>query len=358
MEPFKMNIMDREYKCSAEVLKLLGDALETYGEYKGYLKNMSYDYNNFLDTLFVNETYYSFKIDNASIEKEDMFFMPYKTKSNVTTEFMNMRKALIVGLTESSKFGFDVLLFNKLNRILYSSCKKDNTTRGSGMLRKKQTFLLKPGLAGSSVSYIPPKHTDLILLINDLGKYLNADKERNFVTIARCHYQFEKMHPYMAGNGLIGRLLVPIQTSCFKKEPPLLFISESMYALKNTYFTLLSDSNIEQKEKFIKFFLQCIIDQCNLNIKKLKKLNKIYNYDLEKFKTDIGGTTIYKIYPIMLKKVVFTVNDIVTESKLHINSVNKVLNKLVDNGYLIKGKKEGTTRVTYCYKKVYDVFVI
>ena len=76
-----------------------------------------------------------------NIKKEDMFFMPYKTKSNVTTEFMNMRKALIVGLTESSKFGFDVLLFNKLNRILYSSCKKDNTTRGSGMLRKKQTYL-------------------------------------------------------------------------------------------------------------------------------------------------------------------------------------------------------------------------
>ena len=217
MEPFKMNIMDREYRCSAEVIKLLGDALEAYGEYKGYLKNMSYDYNNFLDTLFVNETYYSFKIDNMSIKKEDMFFMPYKTKSNVTTEFMNMRKALIVGLTESSKFGFDVLLFNKLNRILYSNCKKDNTTRGSGMLRKKQTYLLKPGLAGSSVSYIPPKHTDLILLINDLGKYLNDDKERNFVTIARCHYQFEKMHPYMAGNGLIGRLLVSIQTSCFKK---------------------------------------------------------------------------------------------------------------------------------------------
>ena len=100
----------------------------------------------------------------------------------------------------------------------------------------------------------------------------------------------------------------------------------------------MSDSNVEQKEKFIKFFLQCIIDQCNLNIKKIKKLNKIYNYDLEKFKTDIGGTTIYKIYPIMLKKVVFTVNDIVTESKLHINSVNKVLNKLVDNGYLRRYK--------------------
>ena len=59
----------------------------------------------------------------------------------------------------------------------------------------------------------------------------------------------------------------------------------------------------------------------------------------------------------MIKKVVFTTNDIVSECKLHINSVNKVLNKLVDQGYLIKEKKKGTNRVTFCYKSFYDVFM-
>ena len=353
MEPYKAKKLELNYNYGNDILKILNDTMEVYGEYKGYLKNMSYDYINFLDTLFVNETYYSFKIDNIDIKKEDMFYIPYKNKNNTVIEFINMRKALIVGLTESNKTGFDTLFFNKMNKIIYSNCKKDNTTKKSGLLRKKQTFLLKPGLAGSSVSYIPPKYTELAKLMGDLSQYLNENVNRNFISVALSHYQFEKLHPYLSGNGLMGRLLIPIETSYYKNEPPLLFISESLYNLKNTYFTLLSNSDVEQNEKFIKFFLQCVIEQCNLNIKKIKLLNKIYNADIQKFKTEIGGSTIYKIYPIIVKKIVF----IVTESKLHINSVNKVLNKLVASGYLIKEKKKETNRVTYCYKNMHDVFV-
>ena len=117
MEPYKAKKLELNYNYSNDILKILNDTMEVYGEYKGYLKNMSYDYKNFLDTLFVNETYYSFKIDNIDIKKEDMFYIPYKNKNNTVIEFINMRKALIVGLTESNKTGFDTLFFNKMNKI-------------------------------------------------------------------------------------------------------------------------------------------------------------------------------------------------------------------------------------------------
>ena len=120
---------------------------------------------------------------------------------------------------------------------------------------------------------------------------------------------------------------------------------------------MLSGEVDEDIDKFIKFILQCIIDQCNINIKKIKKLNKIYKEDYDSFKEKIGGTTIYKVYPFILRKIVFTTADIVSECNLHINSVNKVLNKLVKEGYLIKEKKNGTNRVTFCYKNMYDVFI-
>ena len=108
----------------------------------------------------------------------------------------------------------------------------------------------------------------------------------------------------------------------------------------------------------MKVILQCIIDECKKNINQIKKLNKIYKTDYDSFKEKIGGSTIYKVYPVIVRKIVFTTNDIVKECGLHINSVNKVLNKLVDTGYLIKEKKKGTNRVTFCYKNMYDIFVI
>jgi Fic family protein len=268
-----------------------------------------------------------------------------------------MSKALLVGVNDLINNNISLYTFNKINKILFANCKKNNLTKGSGKLRKSQNYILKPGIAGSSVSFIPPVYTELTSLMNNLVDYINLEDEHPVISSIITHYQFEKLHPYVSGNGKIGRLIMPIQISSRKKEPPILFLSETLEKLKNTYFTLLSGEVEEDIDKFIKFILQAIIEQCNLNIKKIKKLNKIYKNDVEEFKNSIGGTTINKVYPYILKKIVFTTNDVVSDCNLHINSVNKVLNKLVDKGYLIKEKKKGSNRVTFCYKNFYDVFM-
>lgn len=356
MEPYKAKKLPIEYELSPSLLKLLCETQEIYGEYKGYLRNMEYDYKYFLESSFVNELYYSFKIDGSKIDKEYMFHFPYLIKNNDTIQYNNLKKSLYITLEDISKNGFSLNTINKINKTLFLNCSKNNKTKNSGKLRNTQNFLLKPGLAGSVVSFIPPVHTELSSSMKNLIEYINKNNDSYLISIAITHFQYEKLHPYISGNGKIGRLLIPIQYSFYKKEPPLLFISEAIDRLKNTYFTLLSGEVIEDINAFIKFILQCINEQCILNIKKIKKLNKIYKKDFEEFKNTIGGSTIYKVLPIMFKKVVFTTNDIVSECNLHINSVNKVLNKLVEQGYLIKEKKKGTNRVTFCYKSVFDVF--
>ena len=357
MEPYKAKKLPFTYEKNSELYRLLCEAEETYGEYKGCLKSMDYDYKAFLESAFVSDIYYSFKIDGAKLTKEYMFHCPYMNDNNDVIEFNNLRKTLYFGISDISKGEISIDTLHKINKTLFLNCKKTNNTKGSGKFRKMQNFLLKPGLAGSSVAFVPPIYTEISDLMKNLISYVNSNEDPYFISIILAHYQFEKIHPYVSGNGKIGRLLLPIQFSLYKKEPPILFISESIDALKNTYFTLLSGEVDEDINKFIKFILQCIIDQSNLNIKRIKKLNKIYKHDLEEFKDTIGGTTIYKVFPVIVKKIVFTTHDIVNECNLHINSVNKVLNKLVESGYLVKEKKEGTNRVTFCYKNMYDVFI-
>ena len=357
MEPYKAKKLPIEYSINKELINILTEAEETYGEYKGYLKNMSYDYSSFLECAFVSDLFYSFKIDGSKIEKEYMFHTPYMIKNNDYIEFNNMKKALLIGVNDFVNNTVSVDTFSKINKTLFMNCKKNNLTKGSGKLRKAQNYILKPGIAGSSVSFVPPVYTELSPLMNNLIDYIKLDGEQSVISSIITHYQFEKLHPYVSGNGKIGRLIMPIQISAKKKEPPILFISETLDKFKNTYFTLMSGEIEEDIDKYIKFMLQTIIEQCNTNIKKIKKLNKIYKNDFEEFKETIGGTTINKVYPYILKKIVFTTNDVVTDCKLHINSVNKVLNKMVEYGYLIKEKKKGSNRVTFCYKSFYDVFM-
>jgi Fic family protein len=355
MEAYKPNKLPIEYNLSSELINLLCNAKEAYGEYKGFLKSMEYDYKNYLECAFVCDNFYSFKIDNVKMESEEMFLMPYKNKSNDSVIFNNMKSVLLNGVSIAHNDGYSLELFNKLNKLSLNDCSKNSKTKGAGHLRKIQTYILKPGIAGSSVSFIPPVHSELNASMKNLCSYMNENSDESFIASAITHFQLERLHPYITNNGKVGRLLLAMQSSFYKKEPPILFLSESIDNLKNTYFTLLS-SEKDDIDSFIKFILECIIDQCNINIKRIKKLNKIYKTNLEQFKKVIGGSTIYKIYPYMTKKICFTTNDVVTECKLHINSVNKVLNKLVESGYLIKEKKKGTNRVTFTYNNMLDVF--
>ena len=112
MEPYKAKKLPYEINIPSDILNLLSEAKEAYGEYKGYLKNMSYDYKCFLENAFVNDIFYSFKIDNAKVNKEDMFYMTYMNKSNTSILYTNIKKSLLVGLTASNKNGFLLYLFN------------------------------------------------------------------------------------------------------------------------------------------------------------------------------------------------------------------------------------------------------
>ena len=357
MEPYKAKKMPLDYSKTNELFKLLCETEEVYGEYKGYLRNMNYDYNSYLECAFINDIYYSFKIDGAKLEKEYMFHTPYMNNSNEIIEFNNMRKALIIGVSDISKGLLNIDTLNNINKSLFVGCKKDNKTKGSGKFRKTQNYLLKPGIAGSSISFIPPVYSEVNGYMKDLSNYINNSDDVPLVSVILSHYQFEHIHPYVSGNGKIGRLLLALQYAYYKHEPPILFISQTLEKLKNTYFTLLSGEIEEDVDKFLKLILQSIIEECKKNISQIKKLNKVYKNDYDSFDKTIGGSTIYKVYPVIVRKIVFTTNDLVTECKLHINSVNKVLNKLVESGYLIKEKKKGTNRVTFCYKNMYDIFV-
>src|SRR5574344_418489 len=103
MEPYKAKELPHEYTMTKELLKLLCSARESYGEYKGYLKNMKYDYTYFLETMFINDLYYSFKIDNSKISKEDMFMTQHMIKNNEVVIFNNMKKSLLLAVSLFSK---------------------------------------------------------------------------------------------------------------------------------------------------------------------------------------------------------------------------------------------------------------
>jgi len=203
--------------------------------------------------------------------------------------------------------------------------------------------------------FVPPVPEEVPILLDNLFKYMNdAYIDPIFVNLAISHSQFETIHAYRDGNGRLGRALIPIQLALLTEDIPILFLSEIIEVYKPSYHKFLNESRKGNMLGFIKFFLQCIIEQCNNYISKIKRIKQIYKADMEKIK-NINGNSIYRIMPVAMKQIVFTKKEIVEESGVSRNIVSEKIDELVKMGIL----EIDTTyaKKAYKYKEIYNVFV-
>ena len=107
-------------------------------------------------------------------------------------------------------------------------------------------------------------------------------------------------------------------------------------------------------EKRFKFFLQCIIEQCNSNIAKINRIQKIYEEDM-KIIEKLSSNAIYRIMPAMIHQIVFTKKEIEEESGVSRNTVSTLIDKLEKLGILVKDSTHA--KLGYRYNKIYNVFV-
>ena len=133
-----------------------------------------------------------------------------------------------------------------------------------------------------------------------------------------------------------------------------MFLSEIIELYKPSYQRNLNEGRKGNIIGFIKFFLQCIIEQTNSYIYKITKIKEIYKQDMKQIEK-IKGSSVYKIMPVVMKQVVFTKKEVELESNVSQNVTSKIINKLVELDILIEDKT--VNKKGYKYKRIYDIFV-
>ena len=356
MEPYNAKLLPIEYKLDKETIKLLGKANDKYGQYKSLLKMFKFDQKYFLDSLILGESVRSSRIEGTQISQDDMYYINYIESNNSIQEVKNLKNMLEYANTKLQKEDFSISLINSMHKILLSNVR--GTDKSPGEIRKIQNYIGLRGLGKEGATFVPPIPEDVPRLLDNLIEYMNnIYDDEAFIKVAISHVQFESIHPYKDGNGRMGRALMTLQLAKLKEDEPILFLSEIIELFKSNYYNALNECRCVNVDGFIRFFLQCVIDQCTRNIARIEKINKVYDEDEEIIKKEINGGLILKMHPLMMKKIVFTATEMSEELGAHINSINNILNRLVELNMVIKEKKEGTNRVTYRYIRIYDTFV-
>ena len=174
MEPFKVKELPIEYNIDKELLKLLSEANEKYGEYKSYLKNIEFDSRFFLDSIILSESLKSTQIEGTQISQDEMYYLKYMPNSDDNLEIQNLKKVIDYSneyLKTSNKI--DIHFVNHIHKILLDSVRGNK--KEPGKIRTIQNWIGPKGCGIEEAIFIPPIPEDVPLLLDNLFKYMNDE---------------------------------------------------------------------------------------------------------------------------------------------------------------------------------------
>lgn len=356
MEPYKAKLLPIQYRLDRETIKLLGQANDKYGQYKSLLKMFKFDQRYFLDSLILGESVRSSRIEGTQISQDDMYYINYVEQNDSIQEVKNLKNMLEYATEKLQKNDFSVHMINSMHKILLSGVRGKD--KSPGEIRTIQNYIGLKGLGKEGATFVPPVPEEVPELLDNLIEYMNdIYDDEAFIKVAISHVQFESIHPYKDGNGRMGRALMTLQLAKIKNDEPILFLSEIIELYKASYYNALTECRNGNVDGFIRFFLQCVVDQCTRNIGRIEKINRVYDEDEENIRQNIKGSIVLRMHPLMMKKIVFTPQEMSEELGVHINTIIGILNKMIKLKIITKEKKDGANRITYRYIRIYDTFV-
>ena len=223
----------------------------------------------FIQMHITKEANKSSKIEGTKTEMDEVLISKEQIDPKKRDDWQEVRNyidAMNYAVKELSVLPLSTRLIKKIHEILLDSVRGE--VKQPGEFRKSQNWIGGASLA--SAYFIPPHQMHVDELMSDLEKFLHNEEifVPHLIKIAIAHYQFETIHPFLDGNGRIGRLLITlylVSNGLLKK--PSLYLSDFIEKNKTAYYEALTTvRNNNDIERWIKFFLEAVISTANSGI--------------------------------------------------------------------------------------------
>jgi len=294
-----------------------------------------------LDEVFEFEA----QMDNKSEEK----------KKDIN-EIVNYRDALNFGVDALNSYPLSENLIKKLHGILLKSGRGQN--KSPGEFRKIQVFIGRPGASIEEATFVPPAANEIVPLFGNLEKYLNSNEEKDkLVQIAIAHYQFEAIHPFLDGNGRVGRLLIPLFLYERKLlSHPFLYLSEYFEEYRDDYYALLRGVSEKQDwNSWIKFFLSALTVQAQkTEVTAIKILN--LHQSLKEKAEDMNSIYANNLLDTIFSYPIFTTASLKKRTKIkNIQTFFNLINKFLEAGIIKDLTPEKQRNKVYVFDELMKV---
>lgn len=260
-------------------LKMITNAYHSIGELKGRMYRDVINPQLIVGPLLNKEAVASAKIEGTQTTVEEVLryeASDRKEEDSDILEVLNYREAIYESIRYLKKKPSGENLIKTLHRTLLSSVR--GKEKDPGNFRRTAVHLGKPGSNVDEAAYIPPKPDDITGLMNNWIKFVHDSEYDILIKAAIAHYQFEAIHPFMDGNGRVGRLLIPIMMYEQELIPyPYFYISEYFEKHRSDYYDALRLVDREREwDTWVLFFLTAVNETAVQMQSKVLRMYELY----------------------------------------------------------------------------------
>ena len=284
MKPFEPQQLPIEGIQWDSLIPLVGRANRSLAYFDGILYGIA-NPDILLSPLTTQEAVLSSKIEGTQATLGDVLRFeagdkpPEESRIHDIEEIMNYRRAMSLAEQELKTRPFSLNLLKSLHAVLLDGVRGKFKARGQ--FRTTQNWIGTPGSPIERAHFIPPEPIKLSPCLETWEKYYHFGRPDPLVQLAIIHAQFELIHPFLDGNGRLGRMIVPL--FLFEKgliSSPDFYISSYLEEHRDEYVSglhLLNEKTPEAWTQWIGFFLTALEEQSRENSKKAKQIIDLYN---------------------------------------------------------------------------------
>ena len=333
--------MDREI---AAELADAARALATLDTLSAYIPNM----NLFVSMYVRKEALMSSQIEGTQATLEDVLdpLIEQNANQNVA-DVINYIKATEYALERLHTLPLCNRLIKETHAVLMAGVRGQE--KSPGEFRTSQNWIGAAGSTLKTARYIPPTPEDMIEAMSDLEKYINSDDALDvLIQAALLHYQFETIHPFLDGNGRIGRLLITLFLMEKKAlSTPALYISYYLKKNRIEYYDRMSEvRNKDNYEQWIKFFLLAIKESAEDAAQTIHALNHLHEKNVLTIqKMGRAATTAQMLFAYLEQNPIIDIKKTAADLELSFSTVSGAVKRLVDAGILVQTNNASRNRV-------------
>jgi len=298
------------------------------------------------------EALLSSQIEGTQATLDDIFDPNIDKNVNLeVTDVINYIKAaiysneLIQTLPLSSRF------LRNVHEVLLDGVRGED--KNPGEFRKTQNWIGPQGSSLKNAKFIPPNVVDMKDSMSELENFIHNNKSNSLIKIALSHYQFETIHPFLDGNGRIGRLLIGLMMKEYNLlNTDILYISYFLKRNRVEYYDRLMDVRLKgHYEQWIKFFLNGIIEAGSNSlecINLLVSLNK-KNAQLIEESTKGSKKTVLSVFKYIQSNPIIDIGETAKRIGKTYNTTSAAIIKLQSLG-ILKARNEQERNRVFAYE--------